>query len=619
MRAPFSEVLCDALSPPDRRPIYEWAKENIFLPSAYTISGQFHVELSRHFIDIFDALDDDSIRKVTVIAPVRDGKSLIADIWVPSIIARQPGPCMWNFQTDPIAKDYAESRIHPVLRNSPALAGLWPEDRHLASTQRIIFRNGMPLYIQGPSISNLQTKGIRYLINDEGWLYGEKLGEAEGRLGDFEKIGASKQLNISQASIVDDPLCNRFDEGSRHERYVHCMNCGEYQKPTLSGFRKDGSRYGMRFDIPKRDKSDNRQKSEMLGQILPTVRYECEKCGQVMLDTGRTKSEWNRLGKYVAENLGAAPDNRSYHWSGIITKPWVQIVSLFLKAQDAYAVGSVEPLMEFTQKFLAEFWSDAAQFNSDPFTKATYEISDKKLEGEDWRFFTLDRQAEGLMYGVIRAWSRQWGCRRLWRGKLYSEAEVEAKRKEFNVIPSSVLIDSGYEARFVYGMCVRNGWTALKGEDDKFFLHPVKNSEGRTTGYVRKSTAAPAMGDPEMGTTQQGRGKKAALIRWSNPAIFDRLKRLIDGRGLPFANPVQVDDPDEEAEYQRQMRARYKIRKRHPITGKVEELWVCPTGNDHYADCEAQQVVGATLANNDYPGLMPDDISVIETKEEKAA
>jgi hypothetical protein len=564
-----------------------------------------------------DALADDSIRKVTVIAPVRDGKSLIADIWVPSLIVREPGPCMWNFQSDPIAKDYAEARIHPVLRNSPAVQTLWPDDRHLASTQRVIFRNGMPLYIQGPSIGNLQTKGIRYLINDEGWLYGERLGEAEGRLGDFEKIGTSKQLNISQASTVGDPLCIRFEEGSRHERYIHCLSCGHYQKPVFSGFRPDGSRHGIVFDIPNRDKNDNRPKSELLGQILPTVRWECEKCGQAATDSGKLKSEWNRLGKYVAENPSAPVEIKSYRWSGVITKPWVQLVKLFINAQDAYAVGSVEPLMEFTQKFLAEFWSDAAQFVADPFKKEAYEVLSKRMEGEDWRFLTLDRQAEGLMYAVARAWSRQWGCRRLWRGKLYSEAEVEAKRKELDILPSSVLIDSGFEARFVYGMCVRNGWTALKGEDDKFFLHPVKNSEGRVTGYVRKSTAVPAMGDPEMGTTKQGKGKRAPLIRWSNPAIFDRLKRLIDGRGLPFVNPVDVDDPDEEAEYQRQMRARYKIRKRHPITGKVEEIWVCPTGNDHYADCEAQQVVGATLINEKFPGLMPDEIQVVETKEEK--
>ena len=47
-------------SPPDRRPIYEWARDWVKLPGggAYGIPGWFDVGHSRHLIDVFHAYQD---------------------------------------------------------------------------------------------------------------------------------------------------------------------------------------------------------------------------------------------------------------------------------------------------------------------------------------------------------------------------------------------------------------------------------------------------------------------------------------------------------------------------------------------------------------------------------
>ena len=155
------------------------------------------------------------------------------------------------------------------------------------------------------------------------------------------------------------------------------------------------------------------------------------------------------------------------------------------------------------------------------------------------------------------------------------------------------------------GVGARNGWIALKGDDEPFFLHTNKR-EGYPNETVRRSTAAPTKGDPEMGSARQG-ARYAWLIRWSNPAIKDRLKRILDGRGGKWTLPEKIEDEDLEKEYQAQMRAEYPIMKVRPSDGRRIRTWVCPSGNNHLFDCSCMQVVGATLL-----GILPDELSPLK-------
>lgn len=603
---------------PDRRPIYEWARGNIELPAGvYVQSGEFRIDGSRWMIEIFDALQDDKVQWVTVIAPVRSGKSVIADIWVPSVIVRDPGPVQWLLQTDKVVKGYAESRIHPVLRSCPGARAVWPADRHKGSTFRVEFTNNCRLDISGPALSNLQTKGVRYQVRDEAWMWEPgRLTEANGRLKDWLKIGASKALTIGQGGFKDDETNCLFLEGTQEERFVRCLHCGHLQWPRFKAERPDGSRWGIVWDAPKRDKNDHRALSELLGQILPTVRYVCEKCNQVMEDTDRTRSEWNRNSEYVAQNAKAEAGRRSFRASGTLFRNWKAMVSEFITCMDAFHLGSVELLQAFVQKELPDWWSDVALFNVDPLRKETYDVESLKkgkIEGEDARYLTVDVQDNEVYYAVARAWSRIKGCWRLWRGRLYSKHEIDAKAKEFDIQPSKVLIDAkwGAETRRVYGMCVEYGWVALMGEGERFFLHPIKKN-GKTIGYVRRSYAEPAQGDPEYGKHTKDRTRRpeqaryAWLIRFSSDAMNERLQRLLDGRGIPFVNPAHVDDPEEEEEYRRQLRAEYARIKRNPITGAAKREWVCPSGNNHFRDCEKMQTVAATI-----DGILPDDVDQV--------
>ena len=58
------------------------------------------------------------------------------------------------------------------------------------------------------------------------------------------------------------------------------------------------------------------------------------------------------------------------------------------------------------------------------------------------------------------------------------------------------------------------------------------------------------------------------------------------------------------------MRAEYRVTKIHPVTGRRQQVWVCPSGNNHLFDCSAEQIVAATLLK-----ILPDEIQMEKSQE----
>lgn len=583
----------------DRRQIYEWAREHVYIPrGVYTISGQFDVSLSRWMIKPFEALRDPAIRKVTLMAPPRSGKSLVADVLVPWILANDPGPIMWNMNTDPLAKRHMRTRIIPLLKRCGALRDLLPADTRKIN-QELICNDGTPFYLQGPSIGNLQGVPVRWLIEDELWMRDEgKHEQALSRLDDYVKLGNDKCFNIGQAGWELDAMDLEYRAGTMEEWFVPCRKCGHVQELVFSGTRPDGTLWGMRWD--DNEKTRDKHGDWIPSQVIPTIRWECFKCGHAHLDGTETKDFWNAHGDYVATNPAALATARSFHINNVLLTPWRSMVTKFCEAQNALRTGSLEPLIIFTQKDEARSWSDQRFLNSKP--TPTYELGKDRWKDAVYRFITVDRQKEGLMWLLVCDWSARGEMRPLWYGKVHSEAEVLKKQAEFGVRPNNVFLDSGHEATVVYGMCVRNGWIALKGEDKRSFTHQVlqQTKKGPVKIFVERSYAKPVGGDPEAGKIGQAR-KFATLILWSNPTIKNRSHRQRD-RGLvvfPVGAPRIAGGQPEElewvAELKKQMSGEWKKRIRNQLTGKFKEVW-CDNGNNHGADCWFMQTLAATLA-----------------------
>jgi len=580
---------------PDRRRIWDWAAEHVWLPSGVlSVTGRFDVSRSRQFIEILDELQNDRRRVVTLMKPIRQGGSLIADIWLPWTIANCPGSFMWNLQEGNTVSHYAEQRIMPLLELCPPVAELFPQKRHRKRKEAIIFKNGVPLSIQACTLTNLQSRGVRYQVNDEVWLWPEgRLKQALGRLGEFEDIELSKAFIVSQGGMDGDELDQHYNAGDQREWHIECQGCHQFFIPKSYGFREDGSRWGLIWDVNEKTKN----KATGLWQLealQSSVRYECPECAFPHLNVARTQTEWNRTGRYVAGNTHNDPANVSFHWYASIARQWAKLAVQLAHAENALKQGILDPFINYVQKRDARSFSQKLLLELTPTRRVVYEIA-SEWPDEFVRLMTVDKQSEGVYWVVIRAWAKDGRSRRLWWGKLYGWGEVRAKQEEFKVEDCKTLIDASFESKGtdgVYAACCRYGWLSLKGTNKrKAFIHSYGGTDGGPRAYIEKSYSEQQWGDPESGTAQEGT-RFAPLVIFAKDTVNERLQRI---RQTDLWMDPQIAPDEMEHEYREQMAAEYPQTRRDPLTGFVSTVWVCPSGNNHAWDCEGMQIVGATI------------------------
>lgn len=600
-------ALADGVAELDRRPIYEWAAEFIENPGAWTQSGKFNPDFSNHFKGPFDALQNPSLKRVTVRKPIRGGGSLISDIWLAWTVANCSAPSMWVMQSAPVADAHALTRLIPIIEACKPAARLLPSDARKLTKGGVLLKNGMPIYFQGSALGRLQSKGIRWLSLDEVWEWDAGLvRQALGRTGDFDLLENSKQLLTSQGGTENTEWESLDSASSQNEWMVPCLECGKFNKPVFGGQHEKGNRYGMVWD--SNDKTKYADGQHNFGEIIPSIRWVCEFCGHAHTDRRRTQAEWNRRGRYEPQNPHPVPGVAGYHWHGMIFKNWSDMVIDFLQAQEALKKGVVEPLKLFVQKQEANHWSDSMQFKTEKI-----ELSDYKSDWPDekFRFMTVDKMAEVLWF-VIRAWALDGRSRRLAFGKVGTKEEIMELQKRFHIKNSCTFWDSGWDATEVYRICADNFWFALKGSDEQSFPHPVKQKNGKVI-FIQKTYSAMKYMDASINRLQPGR-KNCPLIRWSNPAIKPITKNLRDGKGAEWLLGKGQGINATDAEYNEQMhsewlktktdKAGFPVRRWEPVAGKQNHAW----------DCENMQTFAANfnhiLEINPLPTLPAQEPSV---------
>lgn len=587
----------------DRRPIYEWAHEHVTMPAVIERQGKFDWQLSRHFMAPLDALQDDAVREVNILAPVRSGKTLMADIYVPSIVAREPSSILWVFQSDDMAKSHAETRAMPTLLSVPAIRPMLPADRHKQRSTEIIFANGLPLILTGPAVSNLQSRGFRIVILDEPWLYkGGIIGQAQARLGDFVKQDNSKMLCISQAGTEDCDWDRQFRTGEINEWHIKCLACGHAMLPRWTAHRPDGGRWGVVYESEK-DKAGMYSKR----QAIESMRFVCEACGRQHKDWKATQLAWNITGEYRCATE-RNQRQRSFHWTALIDYPWPELMGMWIDARNSARVGDLEPTIQFAQKRLAEPKSEATAIQQTrEFARSATIETGEELTDKWARFVTVDKQQDGLYYATARAWSKEnkGESKRLEFAKLYSESDIVqfvSKHKvasptisidgKHKVMIKGVFVDAGYEPNGdggVYEMCHRNRWGSLKGTADRVYWHMERGLNGRVE-RVGRPFSEWKYKDCRAG--KMGAGTEfCPFLMFSSDAIADRLDQLIQ-KGL-WIEPLDKDG-DLDREYSSQMAAEVRrLVKDKENPGREVWAWKQMRKDNHAWDCAKMQVLVA--------------------------
>ncbi len=572
---------------PDRRPIGEWAKDNVKLGGGYARQGGFDLATCRHLAEPFAAAQSDRVREITCRAAIQTLKTLFVEVTSLWAIANEPGSIMWTQQDDESSREHTKGRYRGLMRSCEPVARLLPRDRHDRSTNEIYFGDFF-LIINGANLNNLQSKSIRWKFNSECWLWKQGLlTHARRRVSAYARDGISKIINESQGSTHGDDFDKLWHEGTRETWSVPCAGCGQIH--ALDFFGRMASDEKTRAGVVWAEDAKRADGTWRESRVRESVRWRCPACGHEHENSAKTRAAWNAGGAYLVGNVEADGRHRSFTSNALLAEDLGSLAMEYLSAMEFKKRGLMQPLKDFYMQRLAVAWKDIEEdlARVEVVTLSDYtlaQVAEKPLEkipGEAKRFMTIDRQRDHF-WAVVRAWADDGTSRLLWRGKLLTTEQAEDVRTRYGVDEKVCCEDAQYSTDQVYADCVRYGWTALHGSGDDSFTHLINGQKVARYYSALKFSQVP--------------GGMARYMFWASDPVKDVLAGIRRAGGWSLPADIgdeylrQIGIPQRQADgSMKQTGGEVKRERISKATGKSEWRFQ-KVGPNHFLDCEAMQV-----------------------------
>ena len=600
---PILSGAADSLAPPDTRPIYEWAAENVQLVGGKGAFFDPDAVPSQRFA--FDWISNPDIRNITLVWPTGFGKSVFFEAWIAHTVAENPSDAQFSHQTDRPASQWVEKRVVPTLEACPATAPIMrTTHRHKKRKLELNLANGCTLYFGGANMRNLQDKSLPIVGGQEVWDWPANGAIAEAKARTHDRFD-EKCVFCGQGGVEGSEFEGEYLGGSLFTTGYTCPGCKE-ETPYMPNTADPAADFESVMHWNKDMAAADQVPWE---RLLKTVRYVTPCCGRKMRDTPN-----NRRRLAMRQVLIALDDHEGIpgwvshsvpvlaaHWV-----PWSKLVVQYLQARRAEMARDTSKKRAFVMKRLARFWSErpvTPVLNLDagePYSRSDYFPPSgepaPRWEREAFRFMAIDVQGDHY-WSIIRAWRLDGSSRLLYEGRLASMEIVRETQKRFEVSNENVGIDCGYEpervanARWKYRKEVRRNekvvgfscWVMLRGDRAESFPH--HEIRGRQKIKIRK-VYSPAL---SMKTSE---GTPYQVVKFSNLMAKDALAAMMAG-----SRPFGVFTNHSE-EYGAQMQSEAKI---EVSPGKWNWVKVNAKGKasdkvaNHIWDCEVMGVVLSSL------------------------
>lgn len=579
------DLLADLRLPrPDRAPIYDWARRHVQLPESYATPGPFNVRLSPWLVPIFDALQDPLVRRVHFRKAVQIGGTLVADVWLPWIIANDPGPISWTMQTDDMVERHAKTRLWPLLERCRPVAAMLPKPGPHRTTTEIFF-GGFFLTLNAANLSTQQSQSIRYKINDELWLprWQEIYGHAVARVSKFEEVGRSKIYNASQAPVMDAETGNvedaSFRSGDQGEWHAECPACRKLHAIAFEQLSETKDRGGVIWDKAARRDDETWD----VARVVETVRFRCINCGHESPDNDTTRAGWAKTARYVPQNPKASREVRSFRIEALVTRPMRLLAEEWAHAENAWVrTGDESAKVEFRTKREARPWIVERKSVNLLVKDSGYKLADhadgQPIPDEAIRFLAIDRQQDHF-WAEVGAFSTAQGprYRQLWFGRIDTRDQLRQLQQRYKVADACVAQDRGYRPADVDRDCADFGWRSMRGY-------------GRRTWTMRDEGTGQMINfpfsDPQV---SDYRGGDVYFYNWSGDYFKDLLAAALEGKGdLRWEMPSDVNPL-----YLEHLKGEHKVEVR---TGVWEWREVRSNAPNHGLDTSAMLLCMATIA-----------------------
>lgn len=224
----------DVFEPPPPVDFAAWASDNIVFGDNDPFPGRWNPELFPFFTEIFRALSpDDTCRIVTIRKSAQVGGTILATVFTCGSMVMDPCHLLFVHPTDDNGRRWSKMKLKPMLRNTAALARIFPE-RARDAVDSVMYKEtedgrGVIQISGANSPASLSQVTMRRQVQDDlsKWETNaagdpETQADNRSRAHEFAKI-----LKISTPLVSPGCRISRnFLAGSQEEFHVPCPHCG---------------------------------------------------------------------------------------------------------------------------------------------------------------------------------------------------------------------------------------------------------------------------------------------------------------------------------------------------------------------------------------------------------
>jgi len=545
-------IFRQAVKPPEQLSITQWAEKHIYLSTrqATGFPGYYRSNLTPYVRGIFDALQDVTISRVTVEKGAQTGLTLAGYIWLCRCMVEDAGPILLVYPSEAVARSASETRLMPMIEDSPILREEMPEDRDEWTKLQYRMKRATVNWVGSNSPANLASRPVRYLFLDEVDKYpvdnqteGSPIALAEQRTKTFWN---RKIFKISTPTVPEGAVHSCYIAGDQRRFYVPCWKCGEMQFLTWSQ---------VKWPEGKPEEAC----------------YECNKCGakwnESKRDAAVLKGEWRATAVAKDKSHGSFHLSSLYSlWTkfGRLAERFVRAKAYPNELQDFINSELGEPFIHYDNSIRdSEFiqlegnyaelekWTDAKPY------KEFY------IAKERWTLGGVDVQ-KGYLVSAFREFVQGGDSGLIYAAEIANFDTLEELANKTD--PKFILMDNRYRTQEVNDWCAEHiGYIPTQGvtrhSSVVFSIVPTNIDEG---------------------TRNQKEGRVLEVIHFNPDAVKDILADVIQRRHKKWLIP---DRYSAKEAYCRQMTAEKNI------NGKWQAI---PAGRpNHFWDAEVLCLLGA--------------------------
>ncbi|MGB2010561.1 MAG: terminase gpA endonuclease subunit [Akkermansiaceae bacterium] len=534
---------------------------------------------------------------VGLIGSVQAVKTLTAQVFQLYGMHVSPANSAHYDLTQDALKELSDDKLVPLIENTDCVMRLIPNQAYRKTKMFTGTPYGFLRLLSAGVLANRNSKTLERITADESWAYKDDEGWLEQIHDRQSSFPWQWQMFLpSSGQTAGTQLDSLWSKSTQRTWHVRCDCCGEeipyiWKLPPVNGKVPPG---GIRYAASEEVMSDEGMIDWV--KLRESVYYQCQLCEGRMDWSPADQDRRNQAGRYIRMNFDSDPDIEMFHYNALAHVPWPELVTKWKEATIARSRGDLSKLENFVRKQLAQAWNES-EYMSDEIqesARGNYLLGDKWNTGGDdpLLFLTCDVQKDHY-YVVVRAWAIVNGVlqsRLIEREKVVSVGQIRDLADKHGLMQngirgSRVFMDGNYNTGQVQRIAAENGWMVFRGDKAQDFRH--KDGLRRIYSDMQYIDIGEGTSSP--------RSRYVGQIRFSKHAALNRLSLIRSIRSTDD-KPVWTYADNAGAVYERQINAWHRISKTAPDGKRYYDFVNRDSKDDHYGDCEQQQVVCAAMA-----------------------